>query len=119
MTAAWPIALPQAALINGESETWLDQFIETNMSGGFPPKRRRRFSGFMSDIDVQMVLTETQLLALKSFYNSDLAGGALPFSWTIPSTGESANFIFVSNGVSHKPLTPTLVMGTFKLRVDP
>lgn len=120
MTAVWPSTLPSDLQVAGYSETWLDQWVETAMEDGFPPKRRLRFSGQMYEVDAVMTLDQNrnQLSTLKAFFQQTLGAGSLPFNFVLPSTGETVIMRFQSK-LAFKGLGNKKFTCAFKVRVDP
>ena len=78
----WPAALPQDFQIDGYGETLPDVTIRTKMDAG-PAKVRRRFTANVRPIKCKLKVTDTQYVALASFFQNDCAGGALSFTWNI------------------------------------
>lgn len=117
MSIVWPPDLPQSQTITGYVETWLDQFIDSQMDSG-PPKRRRVFSGEMLEITSKILMTQAQLATFRDFFNNTLEGGSQPFEWTLPSTGDTVNMLFMS-GLSHEAVSDVLFNVNFHVRVDP
>jgi len=78
----WPSVLPQDFQIDGYNETLPDVTIRTKMDAG-PAKVRRRFTTNVRPIKCKLKVTDTQYVALASFYQNDCAGGALSFIWAI------------------------------------
>jgi hypothetical protein len=86
----WPGTLPQTFQVNGYTETVADGLIETNPDTG-PPMSRRRSSAMPRPISGQMIVTRTQIDTLKTFVNTTLLGGSLPFSF--PATTEVGTWL--------------------------
>jgi hypothetical protein len=80
---AWSTSLPQKLLIEGYGESVADVSIKSQMDVG-PAKVRRRTSAAIRPVAGKMLMNSTQLSAFKTFYNTDLLGGSLRFSWVDP-----------------------------------
>jgi hypothetical protein len=80
MTDAWPASLPQAFEQSGYGEGVADMLIETPTDAG-PPITRRRSTAAPRFANGSMVITSAQLSALKTFFNTTLLGGSLPFTF--------------------------------------
>jgi hypothetical protein len=83
MTAAWPATLPAYVLEQGFSEAMPDQFIETPMEAG-RSKTRRRYTTNNRIFTVTVAMTLAQRLIFEAFFDADLRGGSLPFTWVHP-----------------------------------
>lgn len=79
----WPITLPQQLFVNGYSQSFAETTIKSEMDAG-PAKVRRRFSAGIEPVSGTMLITETQLGYLRTFFEDTLLGGSLRFSWTKP-----------------------------------
>lgn len=77
--ASWPSTLPQAPLAAGYREGLGETTLRTQMEIG-PAKTRRRSTAAPRPLDWPLVLTRAQLAILRGFIDSDLEGGALPFT---------------------------------------
>jgi len=80
----WPDTLPQVWLQEGYQETLPNVMVRTEMDAG-PAKSRRRFTCQVTPIKSQMIVTEAQKVIIEGFYNDNLAGGCLSF--TFPHSG--------------------------------
>lgn len=87
--AAWPSSLPRL-LAPGYSESPQDQTLRTEMDAG-PAKVRRRFSAAVTEQQIRLLLTDAQLATFESFWDTDLAGGALSIDWDDPRTGSAVH----------------------------
>lgn len=90
--SVWPTTLPKP-MNESFSENMANNVIRSSMDRG-PAKVRRRTTANIREIAFSMMLTETQLTALETFYNVTTVGGAAEFDYTHPRTGviESARF---------------------------
>lgn len=95
MTAIWPTTLPSALLLQGLSYAFGDDTLRTDMEVG-PLKSRPRSSMAYPSVRGTVRLTGTQLATLATLYNTTLTGGALPFSWTDPTTGTTISYLFMA-----------------------
>lgn len=80
MVDAWPGSLPQAFEQSGYGEGVADMLTEVQPDTG-PPITRRRSTAATRPVGGSMVLTSAQLSALKTFFNTTLLGGSLPFTF--------------------------------------
>lgn len=79
----WPGSLPQYPLQDGYSAAEPNGLLASAMDQG-PPKVRRRFSAAVTPVQCSWKLTDAQKATLKAFVKTDLAGGALTFTWPNP-----------------------------------
>lgn len=89
----WDPALPQC-LEYGYSEDLPETTIRTQMEYG-PDKVRRRTTVGVGRIRGSVLLTREQAATLATFYDTSIAGGALPFEWVHPRTGATTRFRLV------------------------
>lgn len=108
MTAAWPATLPQYFQEQGYSESPPDQRLESNVDSG-PPKTRRRYTNNYRPIQGTIWCTEDQWEDFETFYDVDLAGGVLPFTWVHPITRAAATFKFRGQPPRYTPFGGTNV----------
>lgn len=116
----WPPGLPQSAAFP-TSEECQPNYIETDMEGGFQPKRRPRTTGQTSKFSVTVTgLSDTQRQLLKDFYFITCHGGADPFTWKNPQTSETALCVF-DGALTFAPtsLAPKTYDASFNMRIDP
>ncbi|OAN53899.1 hypothetical protein A6A04_13485 [Paramagnetospirillum marisnigri] len=93
---AWPATLPQALQISGYSEAPPDVAIASQPDIGVA-KLRRRSSNGPRPVRGNMTLTSAQVDTLLDFYEADLMGGTLRFSWRKPRDPlTSAEYRFVT-----------------------
>jgi len=90
---AWPASLPQSPLIAGFEEDVPETALRTEMDAG-PAKLRRRFTASVRPIKYPLILTETQVATLDTFYVTTMQAGTLPFTHTHPRTGAAINARF-------------------------
>ncbi len=102
--ADWPLDLPQFVLRDGYEEGFKDLVIRTKMDTG-AAKRRRRFSDGPEEHKFPMTLTNDELDIFKTFYEVDLASGALSFTKIHPRTGISETWAFTG------PIPPMKALG--------
>ena len=91
MAAIWPASLPQASLL-GDSETFPDTVLKTDMDAGVP-KRRNRFTAGLRLFEIPLYMTNVQANVYYTFFTQTLKNGALPFEWKIPRTAETVEFL--------------------------
>lgn len=92
--ASWPATLPQLPLAADHAEAPPDIVLRTQMEVG-PAKLRRRTTAGASPLTAGFILNETQVATLRTFYESTLSGGALPFDWLHPRTGAAISCRFL------------------------
>lgn len=80
MIDVWPVSLPQAFEISGYSEGVADRLLEVQPDMG-PPISRQRSTAAPRPANGTMVVDEAQLSAFKTFFNTTLLGGSLPFTF--------------------------------------
>ena len=90
----WPASLPQRPLAEGFSETPPNLLVRSATDIG-PAKARRRATTGVTRLKAAFRLTPAQLAIFRSFFASDLQGGALPFTWTHPMSGAIGAFRIV------------------------
>jgi len=87
---AWHVDLPQKPLANGFTERQPQLALRTQMDVG-PAKVRRRQTAGVVQMACPFRLTTAQRATLVTFWQTTLAGGSLPFTWTHPVTGAAIN----------------------------
>lgn len=80
MASAWPGTLPQALQSDIFSEGVADGLIETQPDIG-PPISRLRSTASVRQMSGTMLVTSAQIATLKTFVNTTLIGGSLPFNF--------------------------------------
>ena len=80
---SWPTSLPQQISQRGYRESLADNVIRTSVDAG-PEKRRRRFTSAVRPLSGSMTMTSAQLDILTTFYDDDVASGALAFDFRAP-----------------------------------
>ena len=91
---SWPASVPLCLVAGTYQERPRDNVARTAFDAG-PVETRRRFTAVSIDISFTLaLLTQAQKSALDSWYNVDLAGGALSFTADHPLTGEVQSFRF-------------------------
>jgi hypothetical protein len=91
---AWPGGLPQNQFIAVADERQKGA-LRTAMDAG-PAKMRRRFSAVVRAIICPIEMTGTQKGIFDTFFNTTLAEGALPFTWSDPATDATQNYRFTA-----------------------
>lgn len=89
--ANWPSSLPPRPLISGFRETPPNLVVRSQTDIG-PAKTRQRTTSGATTFEMSFRLTSAQLSTFRSFYATDLQGGALTFLWTHPVTGVPGQF---------------------------
>lgn len=95
MAAAWPASLPQDPFVAGFQETAGDRLLRSATDSG-KPKRRPRFTAAIEPLKLTFPMTAAQVATLKTFYQTTLAGGSLPFDITHPRTQALVTIYFAS-----------------------
>lgn len=114
MADAWPVALPQCFLL-GYSETPGDGLIETQPDIG-PPISRRRSSSVTRALSGQMKMTRDQIAALRTFIDTTILGGSLPFEFDDPtSTGQTLLVKFAKGGL---PTWQQVAGGVYQVNIS-
>jgi hypothetical protein len=80
MTYVWPSSLPQNFEVSSYIEGVGDGLIEHQPDRG-PPITRLGTAASPRPVSGTMVITATQLAAFKTFFNTTIAGGSLPFTF--------------------------------------
>jgi len=80
MVDAWPLTLPQKLLRDGNSEAMGDGLLESQPDAG-PSMTRRRTSAVMRPLNGFINCTAAQKATLKTFVETALLGGSLPFDF--------------------------------------
>ncbi len=91
---AWPATLPQFVQEQGYSESLPNQTVESPMDSG-PPKTRRRFTTNWRPITCTIWCTAEQADDFEEFFEDDLAGGSLSFTWVNPISQDAKIFKFM------------------------
>ncbi|MBK8211485.1 MAG: hypothetical protein IPK78_17585 [Rhodospirillales bacterium] len=91
---SWPASLPQRPFADGFSETPPNLLVRSATDIG-PAKARRRATAGVTKLKAAFRLSPGQLATFRSFFDSDLQGGVLSFSWTHPVTGAVGAFRIV------------------------
>jgi hypothetical protein len=80
---SWPETLPDELFVSGYGHSLADTTITSEMDAG-PAKVRRRFTAGVEPISGTMILSETELGYLETFYDTTTLSGAIRFTWTKP-----------------------------------
>lgn len=89
----WPTSLPALPLVENYGEAQADTTIRTEMETG-PAKARRRTTAGVSQLSLSYILSRAEAVTLEEFFENDLAGGALQFSFPHPRKGETVGCRF-------------------------
>lgn len=96
MAAPWPVSLPQEPdLAGGYSEEDQDLTVTHTPDVG-PSIVRARATAGVTTIRWTMIMDKTQRATLKTFRETTLGGGALPFELAHPITGVLTDFVFLA-----------------------
>jgi hypothetical protein len=91
--STWPVTLPASPLINGYNEVDEDSRLVSDVDAG-QRKIRNRYTANAKFITENYILTETQYIALMTFYRTTLSNGATPFTKQHPITETSMLYRF-------------------------
>lgn len=114
MPDVWPVSLPQELMRAGNSGGLGDGLIETQPDSG-PPTSRPRFSAIAEPLAGAMNMTTAQLAALKTFYKTTLAQGALPFTFPDPLGGDD---ILVKFPKGSQPTWQEVAPDTYRVAIS-
>lgn len=114
----WPSTLPQNIRIEGYGESLPDTNVKASMDVG-PAKIRRRTTSAVRPVSGELVLTHVELEDFKDFYNDDLLGGSLRFSWTDPFDGSTAVEMRFAEAPSWNAQDPDKFKVNIKLEILP
>jgi len=94
-TAAWPSTIPQCPILNGFTETPQPNVAKFTPEVG-PPKYRRRSTakGWMTNTTWRF--STAQLASFKTFHETTLKDGSLPFTMNHPVTKTNYSWMFAS-----------------------
>ena len=98
MTDVWPVSLPQKVLVSGYGEGVGDGLLEYQPDTG-PPITRARSSASPRPLSMQFELTRAQLATLRTFFDTTLIRGALPFLFPAVIEGGSYLVKFQKQGI--------------------
>lgn len=111
MAVAWPPTLPKVFEQNSFGETPQTALIRTNMSTG-PAKVRRRFTAVSRYWSGTMIMTNAELTAFKTFFETSLVYGSLsvdfPNQYDAGATTVEARFLDEGEPYSISPDGGTL-----------
>jgi hypothetical protein len=111
----WPASLPTKPLVDAYDETFAQLAIHSDMHG--IPLARRRTTADAREINASIRVSLAQAVTFDGFYETDLRGAVLAFSWTHPAEG------VVNTAFREAPrltaLTPRLMEISLPLEVLP
>ncbi len=107
----WPTTLPEELLQRGYNQACPDVSLRTSMEVG-PAKVRRRSTAQPYPVKGVVKVDESQLGTLREFYDDDLLGGTLRFSWKEPITLAAKEFRFTA------PPNWSMTGGWFDVRLE-
>lgn len=90
MVDAWPVSLPHCLPLDGYAEAVADNLIRAAPDTG-PAKVRRRSTSQVRPLSGMIVIDRTQLATLRTFVETTLLGGALPF--TLPAQSAAGDLL--------------------------
>lgn len=94
----WPSTLPVSPLLDGFSETAEEIIIRSKMETG-PDKVRARTTAGVRKFSMAFMMTKNETAIFDDFYLNDLNGGAAPFDFTHPRTGETLSMRMVKSPI--------------------
>lgn len=107
----WPSTLQQNANYD-YNESWDDGTIRSQPDQG-PMMTRRRYTKIRKFAKMTVWVDRTQYSIFEAFYNLELQGGSLPFTWEDPVTQNTATLLFTS-----PPSISTVGPNNFKINID-
>lgn len=90
----WPVTLPQKLRLSTYAGSSQDGALRTAMDAG-PDFVRPRFTATVDYASGDMVLSDSELSDLMTFYRQTTFMGSQWFSWSHPETGSPAEFRFM------------------------
>ncbi len=91
-TATWPSTTAQAPIFGMREQRQRNVVAFKPDSGN--PKIRRRSTAVCVDTLATFRMDDTELAAFKTFYETTLFDGTLPFDWAHPVTGVTYTWMF-------------------------
>jgi hypothetical protein len=117
MPDVWPVSLPQDFLRNSYQSAAAENRIRSQPDTG-PAKVRRRSTANVRPMAGNMNITDAQLTALKTFYDTTTLSGSLPFTFPDPET--AATLLVRFDGVpGWSYVSPDVWLVMLKLEVLP
>jgi len=98
MASAWPGTLPQKFLVDGYMEGVGDGLLEYQPDTG-PSISRRRATAVPRPLSGNFEMTSAQIATLRTFFDTTLIGGSLPFTFPDPLTGATLLVKFQKGGI--------------------
>lgn len=96
MPASWPAGLPQKLLVDGYSQGLGAGVLAYAPEAG-PALTRRRFSATVKPLAGVVEMTSAQLATLKGFFDTELIGGSLAFTFPDPLGGSALLVRFLAD----------------------
>lgn len=96
MPAAWPVGVPHCFTWDSFAQALGDGRLRSQTDTG-PAKVRRRSSAMPAALMGSLVMTYAQLATLRTFVDSALAGGSLPFTFPDQAGGSDLLVRFGEN----------------------
>src|SRR5262245_28329856 len=103
-------------MFDGYQEGMMDGRVRSRTDIG-PPKVRRRTTTAIRPMQFQLTLSDAQLTTLKSFVDTTLLNGSLPFSFTDVHTGATITCQIGANMPSWRPISNTKWLVNMDLEV--
>lgn len=91
--AVWPVTLPQYPLLDGFSYQPPNLLVASESDTG-PPMVRRRTTAGHAKVQASWMMTNAQFIIFRAFYETELAGGALPFDMPHPLDSVTCSAMF-------------------------
>jgi hypothetical protein len=99
MPSNWPADLPQNLLVDGYAQAIGDGRLSTKPDAG-PPMTRLRTNAVAEPLSGNFPpMTGEQLVTMRAFVKTDLAGGSLPFMLPDPLGGDPLLVKFTDDGL--------------------
>jgi hypothetical protein len=113
MADAWPAELPQCFIV-GYSDGEGDGLIETQPDIG-PPISRRRSTAVTRPLAGSMKMTRAQIAILKTFFETTILGGSLPFTFNDPTAGGTILVKFLKGS---QPSWQQIAAGVYRVNIS-
>ena len=115
--AAWPTSLPSNLNADDYQETRGDGVIRTSMDAG-PEFVRRRYSATPTMIRGSLIISNTDVATLDTFYATTTAMGSASFTWTHPRTGAAVDMRFMGPP-AYQAISNDLYQVSLTFQIDP
>ena len=116
-TITWPAILQDCPLLQPYNEKPNDNRLMTEVQSG-PPKIRALSTVTSTDTTVAIIMTDSETIALDTFYRETTSFGSVEFEWLHPRTREVVECQFMSVP-SLDPLGNGKWLATFEMKILP